>query len=232
MNWSNAGWLGDDNWYKNKVISGSLTTSFIGITTNITAGATATYTSASIGTADPTRIVVIAIASGITAGNAVTGVTLAGSACTHATSTNNGSGAGASCDIWYIAVPTGTSANIVITWAGSETRSAIAVYTVIGSVGGFSVGSSSNSATGVTTLSSTATIPAGGCAISVLSIHASATAGTITNGANIPIDNTGTAFGNSCIGAGHNTSGSGSTTFTYNWTTAADCSMAVATFSP
>lgn len=205
---------------------------YVGSATNTTAGTSFSFNSQAIGTADATRIVVVGIADAVTAAITVTGVTIAGNAATQATSAASDSGGGALSDIWYLAVPTGTTANIVVSVSSSQTRAAIVVYSVTNSAGGFSSASNTASGPAVTTLGATATVPSGGGAIAVLNSHTSAAATTVTNGGNLTIDNNGTAFGNSAIGSGKNTTASGSTTFTFNWTTAADATVSVITFNP
>lgn len=204
---------------------------FVGTNNSVVAGTSFTFTSQGIGTADATRVVAVGIAHGINA-LTVTSVTIGGNAATQATGAAVNSGAGASTDIWYLAVPSGTTADIVVNISASQTRCAIDVYRVVGT-SGFSAGSNGFSTTGVLTLSATAAVPAGGGAIAILNVHASGAAGLITNGGNLTIDQNGVAFGNSTIGAGSNITASGSTAFTFNWTVANnDAAMSVATFAP
>ena len=72
-------------------------------------------------------IVAVAIA-GNTAISAVSSVTIAGVSATQATSAYASDSGSTNTDIWYAAVPTGTTGNIVVTWTVSEVRCVIFVY--------------------------------------------------------------------------------------------------------
>lgn len=233
MGWSNAGWLSDDGgWYLNKATGGGggSNLAFIGSNSSVTAGASFTFTSQAIGVASANRIVVLAITHGVTGGLNIPTVTIGGISAALATGSNVNSGGGMYTELWYAAVPTGTTANIVITLSGSEGRLAIGVYTITSATSAFSAANGSGSAS-ASTLSTTVTVPSGGYAIAVLGVHLSSAAGTVTNGGNLPIDSNGIAFGNSIIGLGSSSAASGSTAFTFNWTGASDGSMSVATFT-
>jgi hypothetical protein len=203
------------------------------IGSNTTAGTSFTFTSQNLGTADATRIIAIGVAHGGTSGITVSGVTVGGNAATQAPGAVQNETSGMHSDIWYYADAgaLGTSANIVVTASSSQGRCAIAVYRVVGTGVAFS------SANGAVQLNGTSqgaavTVPAGGGTMAVLNIHASAAAGTVTNGGNLTIDSNGVAFGSETIGAGSNTAASGSTTFTMNWTGTSQATLSVATFSP
>lgn len=205
--------------------------SFVGTANNVVAASSFTFTAQGIGTADTTRIVVVAIAHGVTGGISVSSVTIAGNLATQATGAAGDSTGGSFTDIWYLAVPTGTTANIVVNLSASQSRCAIDVYSVVGTGAAFSAANKAASINS-STEAPVVTVPAGGGVIAVLNVHSSAVAGTVTNGGNLTIDQNGVAFGNSVIAAGSNTTASGSTTFTMNWTGATDNSMSVASFVP
>jgi hypothetical protein len=188
-----------------------------------------TFTSQAIGTADPTRIVVVTIGTITSGGGLVTSVTIGGSTANHATgaSTNNGTG-GSGTDIYYLAVPSGTTATIVVTGT-SFSRCVIGVYSVVGTGSAFSTANAANNAA-ITSLPVTVTVPAGGGAIGVLTPHSSS-AGPLTI-TNMTMDINNLVVGGSTYGFGNTTSAPGSTTFTGNWAGSTDAAISVATFSP
>lgn len=198
--------------------------------TNSNAAATSpvTFTAQGIGTADPTRIVVVAISQGPTSTTAVSAVTIGGNSATHALNSDGG-GSATRTDFWYLAVPTGTTANIVIT-AALQTRFVIGVYSVVGTSSSFSVATATSTGSGVATLSAPAiTVPAGGGAIVIASVH-NATV-TITP-SNYTQDGASVVAGTSTTSFGHDTSHSGSTTYGASWVTLIDASISVAAFNP
>lgn len=203
---------------------------YIGNATDVTATGTYTFTSQNIGTADATRIVVVAIAAQAGSGFSVSSVTIAGNTATHAPSSGAQSTTGSGSDIWYLAVPTGTAATIVVTWSAPITRMAISIYNVFGSTAAFSSAANAVSSSNVNTLAQSATIPAGGGAITVTALHTS-TPGSITP-TNLAND-TSVAFGNSTTVPGKNTSSSGSTSMGQSWAgSATDVALSIATFGP
>jgi hypothetical protein len=97
-------------------------------------GTTITYTTQSIGAAAPDRIVVVCVGTELTAGN-ITGVTIdsGGGAVAMNASTLGATGA-VGARVFWLLVPTGTTATIAITFAASQTADTkkIAVYRVVG----------------------------------------------------------------------------------------------------
>lgn len=106
---------------------------FIGTTIDTTVGAPQTFTGVSIGAADATRRVIVVI-HGSGTGGAVTAVTIGGiSATIHASAVDVDD---RSC-IVSAAVPTGTTATIVVTYTGSAwDEMGIAVFRAINLVSG------------------------------------------------------------------------------------------------
>jgi hypothetical protein len=200
--------------------------------TSSTAGTGFTFTSMNIGTADPTRIVGVAI-FGNSTGVSVSSVTVGGNSATQATGATGNTAVGASVDFWYCPLASGTSGNIVVTWGASQARCGIVVYSITGTGAAFGTAVSATISSG-TTINATRSVPTGGGAIALASLHGG-TIGSVTNGGNITtIDQNGVQIAATAnlMAAGHNTSASGSTTFTFNWTTSADVAMSVVTFSP
>lgn len=204
----------------------------VGNASNTAGQSTYVFTSQGIGAADATRLVVIGITYQNSTANTVGSVDVGGNAATQVAGAGALSSVGAGSDIWYVALAAGTTATITVNPSGGLlfARCAIEVYSVIGT--GLSVSSGANgvASTNVNTLSASATIPAGGGAIGVMSIHSS-TAGAITpsnlsNDANV-------VFGNSTMQTGSNTSSSGSTSMGFAWAgTATDAALSLVTFNP
>jgi hypothetical protein len=204
---------------------------YIGDNSNTTAGATFTFTSQAIGTADPTRIVAVGISHGA---NLVTvsSVTIGGISATQAPGALQ-TGSFIATDIWYAAVPTGTTATIVINYSASETRMALVVYSVVGTSSAFSAaGGQGLTGGGIASLTATLSTPVGGGAIAFVQVH---NAGAQTfSGTNLTVDiPSGIVVGSSNNSSAHDTTHSGSTAYTMSWTTPeSDAAMSVATFSP
>lgn len=232
MNWQNgASWLSaDTGWYKNVSNSTSFSISYISNNSTVASQSSYTYTAQGIGTADPTRIVAVAISYNAGSGaNAVSGVTIGGNAATSSGAATT-STVGAATDIYYLAVPTGTTANIVVSFSVNPSRIAISVYSVIGTGASFSTAASAQNGSSVSTLTQSGTIPTGGGAISVITIHTS-TPGTVTP-TNLTTD-TNLTFGSSTTVAGHNTASSGATTMGFSWAgSATDAALSIVTFNP
>jgi len=198
-----------------------------------TAGTSFTFSSQGIGTADPNRLVVVCIGGGPGSGAfTVTGVTIGGNAAAHVSGASAYDSGGGLSDIWYLAVPTGTTATIAVTFSQSLTRSSIAVYSVTGP--GVAVSAGFNNAislSGNSIAKAVTGIPSGGGTIAAAYLH-TATAGTITQ-TNLSNDTGSVVAGSSTMVSGNNTSLSGSQTFTTAWAgTATDSAMSVVTFSP
>jgi hypothetical protein len=102
----------------------------------------ATYSGVAIGTANANRIVVVCVASEL-ASASINSCTLGGNAMTAGTQGNEGA---VYSRLFYLAVPTGTTADIVVTYGANapSTQNHIAVYSVTGAVVS-SVGADSSS---------------------------------------------------------------------------------------
>jgi hypothetical protein len=92
----------------------------------------ATYTAASIGTAAPNRIVVVMVGSELTSGT-INSCTIDGNSMTAGTSATQGV---VRSQLFYLAYPTGTTADIAVTYGANatNTQNHIAVYVVYGGV--------------------------------------------------------------------------------------------------
>lgn len=190
-----------------------------------------TFAARAIGAADATRIVAVGIGIQATIGNTtITGVTIGGVAATQATGAYQTEVTGGqTTDIWYAAVPSGTTADVVVNTAAQLSRCAVFVYRAIGTGVGFSVANGHADSGNVNSEAAAVTVPAGGGVIGVAAAH-NATE-TIT-GTNLTIDAAALVVGGSTYGAGHDASHSGSTTFTFSWGTATSAAASIAAFTP
>lgn len=107
--------------------------SYTGTANDGTDTAAYTFAGIAIGAADPDRIVAVIIWSRGSSGQILNSVTIGGVAATKWAGTQTGaSGSGMSCNIYYAAVPTGTTADVVATFATGQLRAACAVYRLVG----------------------------------------------------------------------------------------------------
>lgn len=189
-----------------------------------------TFSAQPIGGADPTRIVAIGIlvrpAASLTT---VSSVTIGGIAATQGAScavqvSNNT----LSADIWYLAVPTGTTSTIVVTVNNTIVRETIGIWSVVGTSSAFSACNTAQS-TSASTLSASVSTPSGGGAIAVGNNDGTPSSVTMTN---LTSDFSGPLAGNQWPGGGHDASHSGSTSYGMTWNTGGDAILSVGAFSP
>ena len=212
--WSNAGYGGDEGWFKKNAAG---VTPF-GITNtaspvDATSQTAYTFTAAAVGLADPSRIIAVIEASrnAGTVSNS-TGVTINGNAATlvkAGISTANGT---VTCNIWQLAVPSGTTADFVITYPSTMLRCGLSVYSILGSDGVAPSGSATatNSTSTGSSVAGTITVPSGGGSIIGCANINSLTVTPTNYTEDIDKAVASTTF----YETGHDTSGSGSTTFT------------------
>jgi hypothetical protein len=235
-----AAWNPADAFYQsrdsnyNVSIAGStpFSIAYVSDNSNASGASSYTFTSQNIGTPGSTRIVVVGVFAQTTGcPETVSSVTIGGSSATEATSANGCDSIGGSfTDIWYLAVPTGAAATIVVNFSNSVNRAGIFVYNVFGTSSSFSAANNDASGTPGTSASATVTVPSGGGTVGVVTPHAT---GETISGSNLSMDVTGLVVGGSTYGAGHDTSHSGSTSFGFSWSpTSTQYSMSVAAFSP
>jgi len=110
-------------------------------TANATAGGSAssyTFSSQSIGTADDSRIVVVAVTVGFNGSvSTVTGVTVGGASAAQQAAATNGAVENFRAEVWSVAVASGTSADVVVSLSaatGNNRGCGISVYRMIGDV--------------------------------------------------------------------------------------------------
>jgi hypothetical protein len=136
-------------------------------------GTTITYSTVDIGAADPSRIVAVAAGTELTGGEPVSATIDYGSGAVAMVPGTLGDQAAVSAQWFFLAVPTGTSANIAITFAASHadgTTQHIAVYRVLD---GRVTGGSSVADTDADPISSgVVTIPTGGGLLAISSMAA------------------------------------------------------------
>lgn len=147
----------------------SFSLNFAGSSSDTAGGTTTTYTSVAIGAADTNRIVAVGVAVRVNADvDSISSMTIGGISATQvagARSTRADAGLSIT-DIWYAAVPTGTTANIVINWSASVVRSGIGAYRIITATPAptsvsFGIGTGTNATTG------TITVPGGGAGFAI-----------------------------------------------------------------
>lgn len=94
-----------------------------------------TFTAAPIGTAASDRIVVVGVQTRANAARSVSGVTIGGNAATSIVVANDTAQGADISALYYLAVPSGTTADIVVTLSAAMVRCAINVWAVYGSSG-------------------------------------------------------------------------------------------------
>lgn len=181
---------------------------------------TFTETGASIGTAAANRLVFVCI-SGINDQNdGIDSMTIGGVAATNASSVvrANGIAAFSFSEIWWAAVPTGTTANVVLTFTGDLVTACAAVYRVIGAdtvapIASQNTGSvaSGNVSAAVTIGNNTAVIATAMCGLNSTDINITWT--NATEDFDLAFD-AGGVFVNSGFASRADTVGPGSTTIT------------------
>lgn len=146
-------------------------------TSTFGAGATATYTNFSIGTASSDRVVFVAAWMLSATARSISSITIGGVTATLVvgdTATRN-----QNVVLYRATVPTGTTATIVVTWSGSANNSGIDVWTASG-VGTITTFSSNRADSNATTQSVTINTPSNGFSIASGFRYRGATT-TITN---------------------------------------------------
>jgi len=175
-----------------------------------TAATSFTITGAALGTASADRLVVVIV--GNTNSTNISGCTLGGVAMTLVTTpTGNNKNY-----IFYLLSTSGTTANVVASTGGSTTRAVIGVYTILlGTTSSTpSDFSTTNIASGATSVSRTVTVPAGGVYI----VGAISSASSVINWTSNVTENYELSSGTSAGGAGANGSTTGSVTVTASGT--------------
>lgn len=132
-----------------------------------------TYTGLSIGATGTNRVIAAGVGSRNAGGiGAISSLTIGGISATKAIAVTNGAG-DQSAEIWYASVPTGTTANVVVTYTtGAYARGGIQLWRVISATGN----APTATATGVDNATDTqpidtpasVTIPSGGAAMGVI----------------------------------------------------------------
>lgn len=203
--------------------------------TVLTCIAGCTFAAQNIGTADATRLVVVGIfLKNCTTNCNISGVTVNGVSAAAAAGAHQDAVESVTTDIYWVACGTscGTTTNIVVTTTNVVARASIIIYSVTGTgatINPSSCCGGSNSASSLTA-SATLTPPSGGGTIGLGALSAGAGA-SFTN---LTSDlSSGACCGANWVAAGHNTSASGSTTYTITFTSSASTiAGSFATFSP
>lgn len=129
--------------------------------------ATGTYSSVSFGAAASNRVLAVVPVSRTTSTqpNPITGATIGSTGATQVTSAANDNGANAvNSDIWYASVPAGTSGTVTVNWTNANTRSGIALYSILTSTPTPHAGNN-NFANGANSVTQSISVPTNGCGI-------------------------------------------------------------------
>ena len=125
-------------WFGSKAVPGEITGSNTMNNYGTGNASTFTFSSASIGDADDSRIVVIAVTVGWNGTvQTVSGVTVAGVSATQQAAATEGASENFRAEIWSIAVASGTTADIIVTLSGATGNNrgcAVSVYRLVGDV--------------------------------------------------------------------------------------------------
>lgn len=185
--------------------------SFTDTANNATTQSTYTFAARALGTPDATRQIVVVASERQTSAITSTAISVQGIACTGITQANSGTNATSAA--YICPVPTGTTGDVVVSWSAPVLRTAIAVYSVIGT--GVAVGTPQTDITLTPSKSVTVTQPGGLIAVGVC--IASATGSTPTN---LTSDVSGVFTSTTDFEAAHNVTASGATTFAIGYSPA------------
>lgn len=114
---------------------------FQALTNNTTTQTTYTFSGAALGTADPTRKILVCV-MGSNGGLSAPTVTVAGSSAAVQASVVGGSNATAA--LYSVAVASGTTGSVVVTWSASQVRTSIAVWASYNVTSGTAVASATS----------------------------------------------------------------------------------------
>jgi hypothetical protein len=180
-------------------------------------GATVTYNSGgdpSIGAADATRIVAIGI-SGRTPNLTISSATIGGISATQVSGAGIVESSVMTSDIWYAAVPTGTTATVIVTWSGTPFDTGISTWSIIGSTGAPTTGVNAGAASGPGASANLSlppyTVPSGGGSFTIYTNRDFGTPSNSWTNATQDFSNPGTRF---YMGAHTTTTGSVTVTAT------------------
>lgn len=202
--------------------------------TNAASQSAYTFSGQAIGTADPTRIVVVCVGWNSSGGSApISSMTIGGASASQATGAyqTDPFNTGGNTDIWYAPLATGTTATVIVNLTGTPSRLGIGVYNVTGTSASFSTASgNATAASSVTSLSATLTEPTGGGVIGIMYVHAT---GITISGSNLTMDITDLNIGvaKTSIGLGNDTSHNGSNSFGFTFASNQG-TMSVAAWNP
>jgi hypothetical protein len=133
----------------NAVAAAVAAASFIGSAINTVDGTSFTFTSQDIGAADGTRLVVVAVVAAAGTASDPTSVTIGGNGATKAVGRTESTIGTVS--IWYLAVATGTTANIVVNFSASHARCGIGVFRLVNLVSNTPTATGTGGGSGITT---------------------------------------------------------------------------------
>lgn len=165
------------------VSSSPVALTYVTNVTDSTDQTTYTFASTSIGTASSDRVVVVVIGSRANAARSISSVTVGGNSATAIATANNSGGGAEIAAIYAVAVPSGTTASIVVTFSAAMLRIAVGVYTLTGTGGAVTAyGTATQTPSGSSPTDSTIDCPANGGILAVNFSNSSATSSTTWTG--------------------------------------------------
>jgi hypothetical protein len=141
---------------------GPIELNFIGVDSYQATANSHTFTAESIGPDSPDRIVVVCVGWNISTSTTLSSATIGGVAATIIGQCN---GTTSGIAIIQAAVPTGTTADVVVNYAGSPLRGQIAVYNLLGALSATVNASNFPAGGGDASRTATFNVPAGGVAL-------------------------------------------------------------------
>ena len=203
-----------------------ITLTFIGNTIDSGIGPTYTFSGHAIGTAADNRQVVVAVVSGSNASRTINSVSVGGTALTEIIEALGGTVLPIA--LYAGAIPTGATADIVVTMSGSEDALQVGVWAMYGAA----VGASATATNEDTPPAAAIAIPGGGVAIGAS--NNVGTAGVTWTGATERYDEQVETGGGNVWGSGaDNTTGGGTTpTITADQTTESSPVLVLAAWAP
>jgi plastocyanin len=197
--------------------------------TEASGGTTITYTAMAIGAADANRVVAVVFSCRAGAPSMVTsGVTIQGIAATQVSGAagTNGTIQGGT-DIWYASVPTGTTANVVVTWSSGTTATAAKAMRIITTTPAPTSASGTASTGTVASLNTSITVPSNGVGLA----YTYAQSGPTVTWTNATSDDATVMSGGRTSDVSH-TTGSGSISITAGYSVNSFASLSAAAWGP
>jgi len=141
-------------------------------------GTSFTFSSQSLGAADATRYIIVSAGGQVAADNTISSITVQGISGSQVVTSGDGGETRAS--IWIIAVPTGTTGDVVVTFSGTANNCGIAVYRMVGATSAIPTATASDNSITSNAESASLTIPTGGAGVGYFLMESTITTRTAT----------------------------------------------------